>query len=1125
MRRVLFFAVILCLFSVPAFCAPYLGKELEFHQPDGSPIAVRLWGDEFYIRVETLDGYSLVRDPVSGFICYAELNSDGSDFISTGIPYTGQTVEKQKHSGLWPSAKGDGIKKGLRLKRQTVIEKADRNRQLLRRDKHGRILPAPDSGAYSAVHAQADSPAPLIGSIVGLTLLIQFPDVPATIPQAAIDNYCNQVGYTGYGNNGSVRDYFYDVSNSNLTYTNYVTVYYTALHNRSYYTDPSISYGTRARELIQEALLWLDNTSGQNFNFRTVSTDSSNYMLAINAFYVGPTVNNWAEGLWPHMSSMYGMFTSNEGVKSGVYQISNIGSSLALGTFCHENGHMICDYPDLYDYGYESYGAGNYCLMAYGGSDYNPIPPNPYLRDIKGWENVTVFPHLPGVQYFLQSNSNTSYKYLNPNNSTEFFYIDSRTKTGRNSSLPDDGLVIWHIDENGSNDNEQMTTSQHYLVSVEQADGLFHLEHNNNAGGSDDLFHAGYKDIFDNTTNPNAKWWNSDNSNLVIREISAVSSTMSFVYDDGTVPQPPVAQNSSASTQINTSVPIMLVAIDEGLPNPPGTLAYIITSLPSNGELSNPGAGSIATVPYTLAGNGNQVIYTPTTGYSGTDNFTFKANDGGTAPQGGDSNQANVSISIVTVFLEEDFESSFIDGAPAGWSKLFLKDTVDWVRNSGDYRNNGSHGGSYNALLYYANNKRDHKTYLITPAINFVSGTQNSTLEFWHKQAFWYPDQDTLTIYYKTSAGGSWVELANYTTDVPNWTKRTISLPNTSSEYYIGFLGNAKYGYGVCIDDVKVMGIVPVVQYAISGYCLEPDGNTPVEGVLISTDTNDVNSITDSNGYYEIVVPYNWSGTATPIKESYTFEPNGILYNNVVTNEVNDYTATLMTFKISGHVLEQDLITPISDVNVCAANGGGQWTSRNGGGSAKTDVNGCYEVVVDYNWSGAVTPTKYAYAFVEPNIVYTNVLADHNNQDYTGRLLTFAISGYVRNDCNIPIKDVEVTANNGGNSVITDANGFYEVWVDYNWAGMVTPAKSNYTFEPNSISYTDVLGNITYQDYVANNIYDLDCDGSIGFGDIVVMSENWLKTGEDIPGDFYKDDDDIVNFLDFADFALIWQNQ
>jgi unsaturated chondroitin disaccharide hydrolase len=58
--------------------------------------------------------------------------------------------------------------------------------------------------------------------------------------------------------------------------------------------------------------------------------------------------------------------------------------------------------------------------------------------------------------------------------------------------------------------------------------------------------------------------------------------------------------------------------------------------------------------------------------------------------------------------------------------------------------------------------------------------------------------------------------------------------------------------------------------------------------------------------------------------------------------------------------------------------------------------------------------------------------------------------------------------------------------------------------------------------YEAYNIYDLDGDGSIGFGDVKIIGENWLKIGEDIPGDFYKDKTNTVNFLDFAEFAQVW---
>ena len=89
---------------------------------------------------------------------------------------------------------------------------------------------------------------------------MDFSDSPATILPSDVADYCNQVGYTGFGNNGSVRDYFYDVSQGHLTYTNFVPQqYYRALHPKTYYEDAGIAYGTRARELILEALDNLDD--------------------------------------------------------------------------------------------------------------------------------------------------------------------------------------------------------------------------------------------------------------------------------------------------------------------------------------------------------------------------------------------------------------------------------------------------------------------------------------------------------------------------------------------------------------------------------------------------------------------------------------------------------------------------------------------------------------------------------------------------------------------------------------------------------------------------------------------------------------------------------------------------
>ncbi len=342
-----------------------------------------------------------------------------------------------------------------------------------------------------------------------------------------------------------------------------------------------------------------------------------------------------------------------------------------------------------------------------------------------------------------------------------------------------------------------------------------------------------------------------------------------------------------------------------------------------------------------------------------------------------------------------------------------------------------------------------------------------------------------------------------------------------SFDSWSGNLASSTNPDNITIDGNKTVTATFTIQLrAIYGYITEPDPNIPLEGVLISTN-NDGNSITDANGYYKLNVDYNWSGTVEPNKTGYTFEPNNIEYLNVISDQNDDYIATLSTFIIFGYVIDSDNITPINDVNVSAENGGGPYTSRYGGGSDMTDIDGYYEVVVDYNFSGKVTPSKYAYVFEPNSIEYTDVKYDYNDQDYTGTLLTYTISGYIENICNVPIAGVMVDANNGGGQDTTDANGFYEVWVDYFWSGTVTPTKNNYTFDPNMTTYIGVVNDQFDQDYLADNIYDLDCNGSIGLGDVGIIADNWLQTGPDVPGDLYKDETDTVNFLDFAKFVLM----
>ena len=94
-----------------------------------------------------------------------------------------------------------------------------------------------------------DYPIPAVfGNVRGVALLVDFSDEPAAMDPSEIEAFFNEQGYTGYGNNGSVRDYYRDISGGQLDLTHDVTpYYYRAAHPKSYYEDPSQSQGWRAR--------------------------------------------------------------------------------------------------------------------------------------------------------------------------------------------------------------------------------------------------------------------------------------------------------------------------------------------------------------------------------------------------------------------------------------------------------------------------------------------------------------------------------------------------------------------------------------------------------------------------------------------------------------------------------------------------------------------------------------------------------------------------------------------------------------------------------------------------------------------------------------------------------------
>ena len=324
---------------------------------------------------------------------------------------------------------------------------------------------------------------------------------------------------------------------------------------------------------------------------------------------------------------------------------------------------------------------------------------------------------------------------------------------------------------------------------------------------------------------------------------------------------------------------------------------------------------------------------------------------------------------------------------------------------------------------------------------------------------------------------------------------------------------------GTAVDLVVSDGHAPRV---ISGHLLEPDDTTAIEGIRIEMSDSADSDITDPNGYYELTVDYGWSGIVEPNAVGYMFDPNeaGRTLTNVTSDTVLDLTGYLEAFIISGTILEDDAVTPIEGVTVTPQNGGGYYTAKyDGGGIGVTDPNGFYEVLVDHDWSGDVTPTHNAYVFDPNDLSYSNVMADIADQDYEGTMLIFSISGYVKNILDTPIDGVQVVANGGGTDT-TDVTGYYEVWVSYGWSGTVTTAKEDYTFTPTDPAYSNVTADLT-EDITAKLDADIDGDGDVDISDLMILCNNWLTAGDLNTGDL--DGTDFVDMLDVGEMGEYWQ--
>ena len=238
-------------------------------------------------------------------------------------------------------------------------------------------------------------------------------------------------------------------------------------------------------------------------------------------------------------------------------------------------------------------------------------------------------------------------------------------------------------------------------------------------------------------------------------------------------------------------------------------------------------------------------------------------------------------------------------------------------------------------------------------------------------------------------------------------------------------------------------------NYTATEITFNISGSTTVAGVMLKGLPGRT-IVSDQSGNYVAPVKYGWSGTVTPVKEGYDFNPPSIPYENVLGDQTNQsYAPTLQKRTISGTILSQKG-QPVADVTLLAK----------GGGSATTNAAGEYELTVDYSWPGDITPTKEGYTFNPPSKQYSPVTTDQTRQNFTAVVKMFTITDELKP----AIPGVLITAKGADGSIsdtaTTDAKGTFKVSVPYGWTGEIIPTKEGLRFNPPSQAYTSVTSDM-----------------------------------------------------------------
>ncbi|MCQ2136138.1 MAG: M6 family metalloprotease domain-containing protein [Bacteroidales bacterium] len=415
-------------------------------QPDGTSFQARLVGDEFSHVMLTTSGNAVIQGE-DGFYYYAVFEPDGSrkatsTKVGSVAPSSVLSASADVPYDLL-RAHVKEIKSGVSLPEESIFKRIEQ------------FKGPRTKGETRQKH--------------GLVILVQFASGADSYKgkfRYTRDNFAKMLTQSGYNVNGAVgcaKEYFDAQFNGSYEFIFDVTDIVTVSKDRKDYGGNDYSGSDIAPELmIEEACRLVDD----KVDFSKYDDDGDGEVDNVFVFYAG---GDEAEGvgddyIWAHawyIKDGAGKTLVLDGKVINRYACAselitfNAGKTFSMapiGTFCHEYSHTF-GLPDLYDTDYDGSSGtsdatwGSLTLMDSGNNNGNGNIPPYYSAIEREYLGIAQAQALPSGNARLEAiHKNNEFYRMESDKDGEYFLFECREKTGWDSAIGGEGLLVYHID-------------------------------------------------------------------------------------------------------------------------------------------------------------------------------------------------------------------------------------------------------------------------------------------------------------------------------------------------------------------------------------------------------------------------------------------------------------------------------------------------------------------------------------------------------------------------------------------------------------------------------------------------------------------------------------------------------